>query len=389
MPLLHHGRLGARGGLPRVTSDARLVIVSQRFVSACQSANAARQIWGAMQEPSDLNGFPMASGGLVRLACRYAAKEDLEIGSLLKKAGLTFQQIDNPAIRLKVRNQIAFLNLVADAVGDELLGFHLAQDFDLREIGMLYYIMSSADALGDALQRATRYGRMVNEGLQLTWRENEGLIITFEYIGVARHQDRHQIEFFMVSLVRLVRQLSGLNLFPERVDVTHHRGRFHSEFKKFFGCEVAFGSGTDEIAFPATVVPMPLASADSFLGALLIAQIKQTRSSRLRPAELRITVENEIVPLLPHGNAQAPAIARKLGMSQRTLARRLASEGLSFTGVLDELRRDLAQHYLSEADVPVTTVAWLLGYQEVSAFSHAFKRWTGTTPKQVRMTASR
>jgi AraC-like DNA-binding protein len=55
--------------------------------------------------------------------------------------------------------------------------------------------------------------------------------------------------------------------------------------------------------------------------------------------------------------------------------------------VLDELRRDLAKHYLSEAGVPITTIAWLLGYQEVSAFTHAFKRWTGKTPKQARMTA--
>jgi AraC-like DNA-binding protein len=336
-----------------------------------------------------LSRFPMASGGLVRLAYAYAIKQQLEVGPLLKKAGLTPQHIDDSALRLSVKSQIAFLNIVAASVGDDLLGFHLAQDYDLREIGMLYYVMASSETLGDALQRATRYSRTVNEGMQLKYRENERLSITFEYIGVARHQDRHQIEFFMVSLARLVRQLSGSNLFPERVNITHHRDRFHADFRKFFGCDVAFGSGTDEIAFSSTMRPTPLASADSFLNALLIAQCEHTRANRLRPAELRISLENEIVPLLPHGNAQAPAIARKLGMSQRTLARRLASEGISFTAVLDELRRDLAKHYLSEAGVPITTIAWLLGYQEVSAFTHAFKRWTGKTPKQARMLAIR
>jgi AraC-like DNA-binding protein len=332
--------------------------------------------------------FPTASGGLVRLAYRSAAKERIEVASLLKKAGLTLDQIDDPAVRLKVRNQIAFLNLVADAANDELLGFHLAQDFDLREIGMLYYVMASSDVLGDALKRATRYVRIVNEGMQLKYRENEQLIVTFEYLDVARHQDRHQVEFFMASLVRLVRQLSGFDLFPERVNVMHHRSRFHAEFRKFFGCEVGFGSGTDEIAFSSTVRPMPLASADSYLNALLIAQCEQSHVNRLQPPEIRISVENEIVALLPHGKAQAPAIARKLGMSQRTLARRLASEKSSFTAVLDELKHDLAKHYLSESGVPITTIAWLLGYQEVSAFTHAFKRWTGKTPKQARMTAS-
>jgi AraC-like DNA-binding protein len=330
--------------------------------------------------------FPMASGGLMRLAYGYATKKELEVGSLLKKAGLTPQHVDNPALRLNVKNQVAFLTLVADAAGDELLGFHLAQDFDLREIGMLYYVMSSSETLGDALQRAARYGRITNEGVQLKYRENEELTIGFEYVNVARHQDRHQIEFFMVALVRLVRQLSASNLFPDRVHVTHHRDRFHPSFKKFFGCDVAFGSGTDEIVFPSTIGPVPLASADSFLNALLNDQCEQIRASRLRPAELRVSVENEIVSLLPHGKAQAPPIARKLGMSQRTLARRLASDGLSFTTVLDELRRDLAKHYLSEAEMPITTIAWLLGYREVSAFTHAFKRWTGKTPKQARMT---
>jgi AraC-like DNA-binding protein len=340
-------------------------------------------------KPQGLTRFPMASGGLMRLAYAYAIKQELEIGPLLKKAGLTPQQVDDSALRLSVKSQIAFLNLVAGSVGDDLLGFHLAQDFDLREIGMLYYVMASSDRLGDALQRAARYSRTVNEGMQLKYQENERLTIAFEYIGVARHQDRHQIEFFMVSLARLVRQLSGSNLFPEHVNVMHHRDRFHSPFKKFFGCEVAFGSGTDEMAFSSTIRPTPLASADSYLNALLIAQCEQARANRLRPAELRISLENEIVPLLPHGKAQAPTIARKLGMSQRTLARRLASEGSSFTAVLDELRCDLAKHYLSEAGVPITTIAWLLGYQELSAFTHAFKRWTGKTPKQARMMASR
>jgi AraC-like DNA-binding protein len=332
-----------------------------------------------------LRRFPMASGGLARLAYAYAADEGLEVGPLLRKAGLTSQHVENSTFPINVKSQIMFLNLVAAAAEDKLLGFHLAQNFDLREIGMLYYVMTSSDTLGDALQRATRYSRIVNEGMHLRYRDSKRLTITFEYVDVARHQDRHQIEFFMVTLVRLVRQLSGRNQFPDRVDVTHHRDGFHTPFRKFFGCDVAFGSRNDEIAFPSTIRSMPLASADSYLNALLIAQCEQAYAHRLRPAALRASVENEIVPLLPHGNAQAPEIARRLGMSQRTLARQLAAERLSFTAILDALKFDLAKHYLAEADLPITTIAWLLGYQEVSAFTHAYKRWTGTTPKQARI----
>jgi AraC-like DNA-binding protein len=165
----------------------------------------------------------------------------------------------------------------------------------------------------------------------------------------------------------------------------HHRNSFQPKFRSFFGCDVVFGGGVDEITFPSTIQAVRLESADPFLHAMLIAQCEQIHVDRIRPAALRVSVENEIAPLLPHGKAQASEIARKLGMSQRTLARRLTSEGLSFTAILDEMKYGLAKRYLNEADLPITTIAWLLGYQEVSAFTHAFKRWTGKTPKQVRM----
>jgi AraC-like DNA-binding protein len=335
-------------------------------------------------KPPALAQFPTASGALTRLAYRHAVEGNLVISPLLRKAGLTLQQIDNSKHRLSVKSQIKFLNLVAAGLGDELFGFHLAQDFDLREIGTLYYIMASSETLGDALQRAARYSRITNEAVHLKYQKNRDIVITFEYIDVARHQDRHQTEFFMMALVRLVRHLSGHHLLPIRVTLTHHRDGFHPAFRSFFGCDVAFGSAMDEIAFAGSVQSMPLASADPFLHAMMIAQCEQMHVARLRPIALRARVENEVAPLLPHGNAQASEISRKLGMSQRTLARRLAAEGLSFTIILDEMKFDLARHYLMEADLPITTIAWLLGYQEVSAFTRAFRRWTGKTPKQAR-----
>jgi AraC-like DNA-binding protein len=99
---------------------------------------------------------------------------------------------------------------------------------------------------------------------------------------------------------------------------------------------------------------------------------------------LRTSVENAITPLLPHGRARVEVVARALGMSQRTLARRLASEDLTFTMVLDAMRTNLATHYLRDETLSVSQVAWLLGFQEVGAFTYAFKRWNGQTPTQYR-----
>jgi AraC-like DNA-binding protein len=87
---------------------------------------------------------------------------------------------------------------------------------------------------------------------------------------------------------------------------------------------------------------------------------------------------------LPHGRAHASEVANELGVSQRTFARRLSEEGLSFSEVLDGLRSDLANRHLADRDLAISQIAWLLGYRDGGAFSHAFKRWTGKTPGQAR-----
>ena len=99
---------------------------------------------------------------------------------------------------------------------------------------------------------------------------------------------------------------------------------------------------------------------------------------------LRFDVENAIAILLPHGQAHAGEISRKLGMSKRTLARRLSREGLSLTRVLGELKLELAKRYLLDENLTISEIAWLLGYREASAFTHAFHRWFGKTPREVR-----
>jgi AraC-like DNA-binding protein len=83
----------------------------------------------------------------------------------------------------------------------------------------------------------------------------------------------------------------------------------------------------------------------------------------------------------------AEVVARNLGMSERTLARKLSDEGLNFTEILQHLRRTLAIRYLDDRKLHVSKIAWLLGFRDVSAFTHAFKRWTGKTPSQMRTAA--
>src|SRR5205085_639720 len=99
---------------------------------------------------------------------------------------------------------------------------------------------------------------------------------------------------------------------------------------------------------------------------------------------VRSRAEEVLAKLLPHGRAFASELARRLGMSSRTLSRKLGEEDTSFAEILDQLRAALAKRYLHDETLPVSEIAWLLGYREVSSLTHAFRRWTGMTPRQFR-----
>ena len=142
-----------------------------------------------------------------------------------------------------------------------------------------------------------------------------------------------------------------------------------------FGCNVVYGSDVDEVVFPRHDTGIRAVNADPYLNSLLKRYCEEALSSRrVHSGTWRSRVENAIVPLLPHGQAKPGEIAQRLGVSQRTLMRLLASEKCTFSEILDALRLDLAKSYLREENLPMSEVAWLLGFAEVSAFFHAFKR---------------
>src|SRR5262245_47816193 len=208
-------------------------------------------------------------GIVTRLACERAKQEGVGVGTLLRKAGLTPQQVDDARSRLAVKAQIKFLNLAARALKDDCLGFHLAQKFDLRLIGLLYYVLASSDTLDEALRRAARYSAIVNEGITVRFDEGKNVELRFEYAGVARHTDCHQIEFGMVTLVRICRQLTNRHLPISRVNFKHQRKEKPTEVKHFFGSNVNFGETVDEIYFPSYFRGMPVIGADPLLECIL------------------------------------------------------------------------------------------------------------------------
>jgi AraC-like DNA-binding protein len=337
----------------------------------------------------DLASIPLAGGGLARLAMARLKSAGVPITPLLGRVGLRAEVIADPEEQLSVQTQIALLHEAAIALKDDWLGFSLARDFDPRDLGLLYYVMSSSQTLGDALKRVARYSKITNEALVVGYREGNRLIIELSYSGVPRHSDRHQIEFCMFGLLRICRMLTGRKLVPEHFSISHYRSGRVSEMARFVGTELEFGAERDEFALAADARELPLSHSDNHLNDLLLKYCEAALSDRRRDkSQFRTKVENAISSLLPHGRALVDDVARNMRLSKRTLARRLSEDGLNFTEVVQQLRHDLAIRYLADGQLHVSKIAWLLGFSEVSAFTHACKRWTGKTPSQLRTTST-
>jgi AraC-like DNA-binding protein len=334
--------------------------------------------------PRSLRTIPSASGGITRLACARLRERGKDVAEILSRAGLTVEAVDDPATRLEAKAQIEVLDLAAAALGDDLLGLHLARSFDLREIGLGYYVMASSEELAGALHDAERYSRIVNEGVSLRCTLGQGARIAIDYVDFDRGSDRHHIEFWLVALVRILRDITDSRLAPQRLKVRHSRPQPPAEFKAFFGTEIEFGSDADEIALSGQVVSLPIVRRDGYLNKLLRRYAEEALTLRARHSGIRSEVEHLLPELLPHGRANVPEVARRLGVSPRTLSRKLQDEGVAFSDILDDMRAALARRYLADRELPVSEIAWLVGYQEVSSLTHAFKRWSGTTPRQFR-----
>jgi AraC-like DNA-binding protein len=165
----------------------------------------------------------------------------------------------------------------------------------------------------------------------------------------------------------------------------HHRSGDLHRIQTALGRDVEFDARADEISFDADVADLPVVGYDPFLNELMLKDCEDAVASRVSDVTpFRTVVENAIAPLLPHAEAQAKTVARQLGLSERTFARRLATQGLSFGTIIDDLRRDLAARYLKRRELQISRIAWLLGFQQSSAFSHASRRWFGRSPLAYR-----
>ena len=332
----------------------------------------------------DLESPPTATGLIVRLAAERLAHLGCGPSSELGDVGPINETMAEGVTRAGSSGRKGFLDKASEALGDSLLGFHLAQDYDLRALGPLYYLLVSSETVGDAFALCERFSRILDEAVQVVCRVSSNTMsvgITLD--GVERHADRHRAEFWMLSILRLVRSLTSLATTPLSVTFVHQNYDDVTEMETYFGVKIGFGESEDRIDFDVQTADIKLLTFDPYLQAYLVRYLT-TGSEHWTPTSLGLRVKNAMTPRLAHGTVTTAAIANDLGMSTRTLSRRLSREGKNFNKILDELRADLAAQYIKVDGLPISEIAWLLGYREASAIVVAFRRWTGLSPTEVR-----
>lgn len=212
--------------------------------------------------------------------------------------------------------------------------------------------------------------------------EADGVVASHQFRGEVQ-RSRHFIEFILAMWVARPRSLLGPErLVLQRVSFRHAAVAEPERYRALFGPNVEFNAPVDALVLPRSMMDEPLfagdpAAAQAFAGHL------DMELGRLSTGSSPEAVRAQVVQLMRAGSAEAfdlGAVARRMAVSRRTLQRRSLEEGTSFRDLIDAARRDVALAELSRGASTVTDLAFLLGFSEHSAFSRAFRRWTGKSP---------
>lgn len=266
------------------------------------------------------------------------------------------------------------------------LSLRIAQGISARHFGVLGYAALACATLGDALQRLERYHASVYDVNPAQVRPMaQGVCIEW---GVERGRPGALVdETAVASLVQLARDMTGQALAVTLVGFVNAEPADRVPYERFFGGPVLFGQNTTRLVLDLKLLALPLRKSDPGLLALLDQQAERILQDVAVPAPVPAPVElwrATLVSLIRQGQTSLADLAAAHHMSGRSLQRRLAEQGSSFQALLDDTRHRLALGYLRDPALDLAEIALLLGYSEQSAFTRAFRHWTGLAPAQWR-----
>jgi AraC-like DNA-binding protein len=323
-----------------------------------------------------------------RMGCFIAddlRRRRLAIDGLLKQVGLQKADLNNPENRLPQASVLQLIERAADLTGDASYGLRLGASRDPRDRGLLGFVALNSPTLMDAMTNMQRFYKIAREGGDFEIeRKGAQVALRFRVADPALRGLRHNSEFLAATIVRGCRDLTCQSIFPIRAEFIHDRPSESVEYANILGCSVTFGSDWDAVIYAEETTRLPVMGADAKLLEILESTCLKLLGPTPKARDLVREVQHLIIERLPTGSASIDSIAKELSMSSKTLERRLAEQGQSFSALLDRTRFNAVTYYLEETDMRLTQVAYLAGYTEPAALVRAFKRWTGETPSKFR-----
>lgn len=332
----------------------------------------------------------LASTTAIQQYLRLARSERWDWPGALRAAGLNEADLESPDTTVAGSQFQSFLlNLIA-STGDPLLGLKSAEFVQPGSYNVLGYIVMSCATVGDALEKIAPYERLVGDmgTTRIDPHPDSTSVIWHCHYPHPRVRP-HMIANVLASWVSYCRWLANHSSATPR-EVTFEfalpEGTRQADFERVFGCPVAFSQTRSAVIIPQRVLAIPLRQPDNTLRETLEAHARE-RMNRLSTDEslsTRAQVKLALRQALQQGAPRQEQIADTLGITTRTLQRRLGEEDTSFQNLLDEVRLEQARQALANGQESIADIAERLGYAETRSFLRRFKQWTGTTPGEFR-----
>jgi AraC-like DNA-binding protein len=321
---------------------------------------------------------------VVRVMARVASAPERP-EELLASIGLAPVADPLEASRERVAEEAYYDFLERAALTDDHgLPYRYARAINPDDLSALGIGLKTAPTLRDSLHRLGRYILLLSDTLEYSLLEEPGGTTTLVLVRSA-HRRGAQLanECALAAVLKLLREAAGRRVVPLAVSFTHPRPASITEAHSYFGCPVSFDAGRNTLDFDAATLETRAKLADQGLSSFLVAHLEQLRSEQPERS-LVDAVRATITDLLPDGLPKRAVISRRLGMSERTLHRRLAEDGESFQSLTTIARRGAAETLLADSRHSLAEVAFLTGFADQSSFQRAFKGWTGQTPLSFR-----
>ncbi len=313
----------------------------------------------------------------------YAALQGLDRDRLMRAAGLSADVLEDPDSRIKTAKMLRLWRVVDRALDDPALGLHVGASIQAKQLGLVGYAIYHSRDGRSALERFARYVRILSEAVRFRVEEGPQTVVLTWEVHPALTEMRHPIESGVSLIVALGRDITGTDLKPLAIDLPGARPADTDDYLDFFGCPVRFGRPSAAVTLSREQADLPTRAPD----ATLVGYLDDLAAIKLNPLReheetMVEAVRRVLWTMLPGGRPDLWRTAGELGVSVRTLQRRLGEEKSSFSKVLDELRKDLSDELLADRKLSVSEVAFMLGYSEPSAFQRAYRRWWGVSPRR-------